>query len=140
MDLINWKPLSEIDTMFGRLGFPKRLLDSSDLDWQPTADICETDEEYLIKADLPEVDRKDIRLTVDNGIITITGERRRNLEEKGERTLRKENFYGSFSRSFSLPSDVDADGIKASKEDGVLTVRLPRSQPRKARSIDITVE
>ena len=140
MDLINWKPLSDMDSVFGRSGFPRRLLDSSELSWQPTADICETDSEYLIKADLPDVERKDIKLTVDSGIITLTGERRQSKEEKGERTLRTENFYGSFRRSFSLPPDVDQTGITATKEDGVLTVHLPKSEPRKSRSIDIAVE
>ena len=140
MDLINWKPLSDMDTVFGRFGFPRRLMDTSEMNWQPTADICETDDEYLIKADLPNVERKDITLTVDSGIITLTGERRHSKEEKGERTLRTENFYGSFRRSFSLPADVDEKGIKATKEDGVLTVHLPKSEPKKAKAIDITVE
>ena len=139
MDLINWKPLSDIDNMFGRFSFPKRVFDSAEFDWQPAADICETDAEYLIKADLPNVKRKDIKLKVDNGIITLTGERKHKKEEKGERTLRTENFYGSFTRSFSLPSDVDESSIKAEKDDGVLTVHLPKTEPRKAKSIDIKV-
>ena len=104
--------------------------------WQPTADICETDDEYLIKADLPNVDRNDIKLTVDNGIITIKGERHQNKEEKNERTLRTENFYGSFSRGFSLPSDVDASRIRTSKGDSGLTVHLPKSESRPSHAIE----
>jgi HSP20 family protein len=108
-------------------------------EWRPAANISETDSEYLIKAELPEVAKKDIDVTVNEGIITIKGERRMEKNDESEKQHRIESFYGSFSRSFSLPADVDSSKIHAESKDGVLTVRLPKLEAKKPRAIEVSV-
>ena len=127
-------------------GFPRGQAvsgrsDERDLaDWRPAANISETDNEYLIKAELPEVSKDDIDVSVHDGVITIKGERRMENTEENEKQHRIESFYGSFSRSFSLPADVDESGIRAESKDGVLKVILPKAKVEKPKAIDIQVK
>ena len=137
MNLMNWNPLSELDHFFTRRGIP--ATDDNPSDWRPSADISETDDEYLIKADLPAVKREDVDLTVQNGVITLSGERKYATSDKSEKAHRIEKFYGRFTRSFTLPDDVDVSQIKARQEDGVLVVHLPKSEEKKPRSLKIDV-
>ena len=137
MNLMNWNPLSELDHFFSRRGLPSNEEGASE--WRPSADISETDDEYLIKADLPAVKKEDVSLTVHNGVITLSGERKYETRDKSEKAHRIEKFYGRFTRSFTLPDDVDADNIKAKQEDGVLVVHLPKSEEKKPRSLKIDV-
>jgi HSP20 family protein len=108
--------------------------------WRPVADISETDKEYLIKAELPEVKKEDVQITLQDGIITISGERKHEKEHKDASEIRVESFYGSFSRSFSLPDNIDADNIKAESKDGVLRVRIPKLEAPKAKAKAIQVQ
>ncbi|HUI59119.1 MAG TPA: Hsp20/alpha crystallin family protein, partial [Steroidobacteraceae bacterium] len=110
------------------------------IQWSPTADISETDKEYLIRAELPAVKKEDIQVTVDNGIITIKGERKQQKEDKNERFHRVENFYGSFERSFSVPDNVKADSISCESKDGVLSVHIPKAQAPKEKPQQIAVK
>jgi HSP20 family protein len=105
----------------------------------PTVDISETDGEYLIKAELPEVKKEDVIVTVENGVLTLQGERRQEKEEKGKRFHRVERLYGSFVRSFSLPESVDESGVKAEYTEGVLNLHLPKSEKVKPKAIDVKV-
>jgi HSP20 family protein len=128
MSLIKWEPLNEIENLFGRaLNWPitraQPLLGVSD--WNPRVDISESDGTYLIKADIPGVSKDAIKVTMDNGMLTIQGERKQEKEEENKRFHRIERFYGSFTRSFSLPEDADPTAIKAAAEDGQLTVTIP---------------
>jgi HSP20 family protein len=107
--------------------------------WRPAADIVETEKEYMIKAELPAVKKEDVEVTVHDGIITIKGERRIEKSEEQEKQHRIESFYGSFSRSFSLPADVDESGIGAESKDGILRVHLPKTTVEKPKAIDIKV-
>ena len=107
--------------------------------WKPVADISETDSEYVIKADLPEVSKEDVKVTVDENVITISGERRKEAEHKDEKVHRVESFYGQFSRSFRLPDDADIDGIKAESRNGVLKVRVPKTPAAKPRTVEVRV-
>jgi HSP20 family protein len=102
-------------------------------DWMPTVDISETESEYLIKAELPEVRKEDVKVTVENGVLTLQGERRQEKEEKGRRFHRVERSYGSFVRSFTLPESVDEGGVKAEYKDGVLALHLPKSEKVKPK-------
>jgi HSP20 family protein len=111
----------------------------TNLQWRPTADITETDKEYLIKADLPEVKKEDIDISVDNGVLTLSGERRVEKSTENEKEHRRESFYGAFQRSFALPEDVDQDKITADCKDGVLKVHLPKSEAKKPKSIQVNV-
>ena len=109
-------------------------------EWSPSANISETDKEYLIRAELPAVKKEDVKVTVDGGMITIAGERKQQKEDKGEKYHRIESSYGSFVRSFTLPDDVNTDAIRCEDKDGVLTVHLPKSEISKSKPKQITVQ
>ncbi len=151
-NLTHWNPFGEVDRMdryFNRMmrrafsGWPRTMRESESgekYEWAPSADISETDKEYLIRAELPAVKKEDVKVTVDGGMITIEGERRQQKEEKSEKYHQVENFYGSFSRTFTLPDDVKVDAIRCEDKDGVLTVHLPKSETRKSQPKQITVQ
>jgi HSP20 family protein len=109
-------------------------------EFMPAADIVEREKEYLIKVDLPEVRKEDVKVLFDDGVLTIRGERKVEKEIKGEKMHRTERFYGTFERSFALPDDVDAKGIHAESKDGVLLVSLPRIAVEKRRPLAITIQ
>ncbi|HNS28099.1 MAG TPA: Hsp20/alpha crystallin family protein [Steroidobacteraceae bacterium] len=102
--------------------------------------MSETDKEYLIKAELPAVKKEDIKITLDNGMITLSGERRQEKEHKDENQIRVESFYGSFSRSFSLPENIDPKAIRAESKDGVLRIRIPKTEAPATKAISIDVK
>jgi len=108
--------------------------------WTPSVDISETDSEFLIKAEIPEVDKKDVKVTVQDGTLTIQGERRQEKEDKGRRFHRVERTYGAFMRTFDLPDGVDEDKLRAEFKDGMLLVHLPKTEKAKTRVIDVKVE
>jgi HSP20 family protein len=140
MNLIPWSPFRELDQMLSRYmrdGFGSE--GEGRLQWRPAADITETDKEYLIKADLPEVKKEDIEISVDNGVLTLSGERRVEKSTENEKEHRRESFYGSFQRSFALPENVDEDKISAECKDGVLKVHLPKSEAKKPKPIQVNV-
>ena len=138
--------MRELDDLFnqysrtlGRSATPAAEARGNGVEWRPVANISETPEAYLIKAELPEVDKKDIDVSVHEGVITIRGERRLETREDKEKHHRIESFYGSFARSFSLPADVDEARIQADAKDGVLTVRMPKTEAKKPRPIEVQV-
>jgi HSP20 family protein len=108
-------------------------------DWIPTVDISESDGEYLIKAELPEVKKEDVKVTVEDGVLTLQGERRQEKEEKGKRFHRVERSYGSFVRSFTLPESIDESGVRADYKDGVLNLHLPKTEKVKPKAIEVKV-
>jgi HSP20 family protein len=106
--------------------------------WKPTADINETQNEYLIKLDLPEVKKEDVKIEVDGNTITVTGERKQEREENTDTEIRVESFYGSFARSFVLPDNVDINKIEAQTKDGVLKIRIPkRNTAEKPKQVEV---
>jgi len=107
--------------------------------WSPLVDITEDDKEYLIKAELPDMKKEDVRLTVENEALAISGERKFEKEEKGKKYHRVERAYGSFIRSFSLPEDADGSKVSADYKDGMLHVHLPKSEKAKPKAIEIKV-
>jgi HSP20 family protein len=147
MTLVNWSPLRELDDLFnqygrvlGRSAAPARESNGGTVvEWRPVANISETADAYLIRAELPEVAKKDIDVSVHEGVITLRGERRLENQSNNEKHHRIESFYGSFARSFTLPADVDETKIEAESKDGVLTVRLPKTEVRKPRPIEVQV-
>ncbi len=102
-------------------------------------DITEDDKEYLIKAELPEIKKEDVKITVQNNVLAISGERKYEKEEKDKKYHRVERAYGSFLRSFTLPEDADGSKVAAEYKDGILTVHLPKSEKAKPKSIDVKV-
>ena len=108
-------------------------------EWAPLVDIVETDNEYLIKAEVPEVKKDDVKVTVQDEVLTITGERTLEKEEKGRKYHRVERPYGRFARSFTLPEDADGNKVAAEFKDGVLKVHLPKSERAKPKSIEVKI-
>jgi HSP20 family protein len=108
-------------------------------DWAPLVDISEDHKEYLIKAELPEVKKEDVKITLEDGMLTITGDRKFEKEENGKKYHRVERAYGSFVRTFALPDDARPGKISADFKDGVLKVHLPKSAEAKPKSIDVKV-
>ena len=145
--LTRWDPLNDIELLQNRLSGlfnrgGRRGNGREDLtlaDWTPAADITEDDNEYLIKAELPDVKQEDVRVTVENGVLTISGERKFEKEEKNKRYHRIERAYGTFVRSFTLPDDADAENVKAEFKNGILTVHLPKSEKAKPKQIEVKV-
>ena len=147
MTLVRWSPFREFDDLFSRynrLGGARVLPGDSKqgqtiADWRPAADISETSKEYLIKAELPAVKKEEVDVSVHDGVITIKGERRIETSNDDEKQHRVESFRGSFSRSFSLPADVDESAISAESKDGVLQVHLPKTEVKQPKPIEIKV-
>ena len=148
MAMVRWTPFEGIDDLFNRmvpglarsgqrlgLGEGGRMV----VEWSPSADISETEKEYLIRAELPGVKKEDVKVTIEDGVITISGERKYEKEHKDEKTHRVESFYGQFSRSFSVPDNVDVEAIRAEAKDGILKVRLPKRTPDRPKSMQVEV-
>jgi HSP20 family protein len=145
MALIRWDPFSDVDSMFNRLmpawsriGLPGN--GEKRLDWAPSANISETEKEYVIRAELPAVKKEDVQVTFDDGLLTIKGERKQQKEDKTEKFHRVESFYGSFERIFSLPENVSGDAIRCESKDGILTVHIPKTETPKQKAKVITVQ
>jgi len=141
MTLKRWTPWQELENMNRQLS---NLLGDSSFDaaseagqWAPRVDIRETDDALLVQAELPGIEKKDVHLEVKDGILTLSGERRYEKDVKEENVHRVERAYGKFSRSFSLPSNVDADKVNATMKNGVLEVRLPKRESAKPKAIAI---
>src|SRR5207245_5079016 len=105
-------------------------------EWAPLVDIVEDPKGYLIKAELPEVQKGDVKVTVESGTLTISGERKAEKEEKGRRFHRVERYYGQFERSFTIPDDAEANEVKAEIKDGVLRVHLAKSEKARPQLLD----
>jgi len=148
MSLMRWEPFRETDEFFRRAwpGQAGRLPRSAEggaeaaaVHWTPSADISESEHEFVVRAELPGVKKEDVRITVEQGTITIAGERRIEKEDSSTRYHRIESFHGTFSRSFGLPDTVDANAIRAEAKDGVLLVHLPKKVMEKPRPVEIKV-
>mgnify|MGYP003572855390 CR=1 FL=1 len=147
LDTQLWNPFKEFESLLERYnksngGALKDRFgtDLSFADWAPSVDIDEDDDKYKIKADLPGVDKKDIDVKMENGVLSIRGEKHTETESgKGTKRHRTERFHGSFARSFTLPDSVEADKIDAAYKDGVLTLVIPKAEKSRPKSIDIKV-
>ena len=152
MALIKWEPLRDIEDMFERysrsLGTPffrpSDFARSSELmangEWSPRVDISETDNSFQIKAEVPGIRKEDVKVTLEDGILTLQGERHKEHEEKGLRFHRVERSYGNFIRSFTLPSNVDMQQLKAHFHDGLLEVEIPKTAEASSTTMVIPVE
>ena len=145
MNIIRWDPFPELSDMQARMG---RLLEGRKTEengrhalanWAPAVDIQETDKEYVIKADLPDVNKEDVKVQFEDGVLTVEGERKSEKEEKGKKFHRIERECGQFMRSFVVPTAVDDGKIVAEFKNGVLNVRLPKSPVAKPKSVDVKV-
>ena len=137
-----FRGLSTLQDQFNRLfneSFRNQAEESALTTWAPAVDIYETPNELVVKADLPDVNEKDIDVRVENNLLTIRGERKFEKSVSEENFLRVERTYGAFSRSFSLPNTVNAEAIGAEYKNGVLTVTLPKREESKPRQVKVTV-
>jgi HSP20 family protein len=138
-----WDPFRELETFFDDwrpLEFSprfRRLLEQRPAVFAPAIDVHEGDKEYVVTAEVPGVARNEITVEVDEGMLTLRGEKKTEREEKKERRRWVERSYGAFSRSFRLPSDAQVDRIDASFKDGVLTIKIPKSEARKPRTVSV---
>jgi len=147
--LTRWNQLKELEALRHGLGslFGRSPVHSSEgqeeqitvPEWAPLVDISEDDQEYLIKAELPEVRKDDVKVTAQEGTLTIMGERKFEKEEKGKKYHRVERAYGSFGRSFSLPDDASPGKVSAELKDGVLTVHLAKTEKAKPQQVEVKV-
>jgi len=106
--------------------------------WVPAFDISENDKEYVVSAELPGIDSKDLEVTFSDGVLRVKGEKKREKEENGDSLHRIERYYGSFCRSFAIPDRVEEDKVGAAYKDGVLTLTLPKAEEREVKKIDIS--
>jgi len=148
VNLVKWDPFRELEDVSNRLNHVfGRSLARSDTgqemlamaDWTPSADISETNKAYLIKAEIPGINKEDVKVTLQDGMLTIQGERKMEKEEKDKKFHRIERSYGSFMRSFRVPDDADASAVKADFKDGILNVTLNKSAKAKTKAINVSV-
>jgi HSP20 family protein len=144
MALIRWDPAREVDALQGDLN---RLLDNFFASrnegrtgaqrWAPAMDLVESGDEYILRADLPGMERDDVELELKDNVLTLSGRRKAEHEDRREGFYRVERAFGSFSRSLELPAGVDPDGLKAEFDRGVLDVRIPKPPQEQPRRIPI---
>lgn len=147
--LTPWNPFKEMDDLQSRLAkvfglaLPRTGNGAEELmtvtEWTPLVDITEDEKEWLVKADLPELKKEDVKVVVENGVLTISGERKFEKEEKNKKYHRVERSYGAFVRSFSVPDGTDGEKVNAEFKDGVLKVHLPKSEKAKPKALEIKV-
>lgn len=130
--LIRWEPAREMQRLFSNGGAVMRR-------WSPAMDVVETEDNYVLRADLPGVSEGDVKIELDENVLTISGERKSAHQETKQGYYRVERAYGSFSRMLTLPEGVDADSISANFDRGVLEVKIPKPEQRKPRKVEISV-
>ena len=144
MALTKWNPwrFEDLFDHYGTVGLPstkgQETIETGD--WSPRVDIAETEKEFVIKAEIPEVRKEDVKVSVDNRVLTVLGERKKEKEEKGKKFHRTERYYGTFLRSFMLPDNVDETNIKASFKDGMLNIHIQKTEEAKPKEINIKID
>jgi HSP20 family protein len=147
MRVIKWEPFRDVDDVFDRFfaesmrHWPRAAVaNRAAQEWAPAADVSETEAEYLIKADLPEVRKEDVSLTVQDGVLTLSGERKQEKRAEGEKLHRIERVYGSFMRRFALPENAEEQGITAESRDGVILIHIPKVKVVQPQPRQITIQ
>lgn len=151
-DIASWTPMADLSTdlfsmqdeinrVFDRF-FSRGGTENNDLkvnSWYPSVDVSEKDDAFVMKAELPGVSKEDVKITLKENILTIHGEKKREKEENDKNYFRTERVYGSFQRTFTLPSSVRAEKIEAHFNDGVLTIEIPKAEEAKPKEIEVRV-
>jgi HSP20 family protein len=127
MAIVRWDPFHELEDLQRRFENYFGTTPLAKSEWQPAVDIVETPESYNIHAELPDVKKEDVKLTLNNGVLMMSGERRQEKEEKGKKFHRIERSYGRFERSFTLPNAIDDKKISATYTNGVLSIMVPKA-------------
>ncbi len=144
MQLTRWNPFIELDDIqqrLNRLFVEKTAKTPPDAftDFLPLVDIQETDNEFIVKADLPEVKKDDVKVHLPDGVLVLEGERKIEKEEKGKRFHKVEREYGKFVRRFAMPTEIDMEQVRAEFKDGVLNVTLPKAPSAKPKLVDVKI-
>ncbi len=142
MSIVRFNPARELDDFFGRFGDVNRSVWGENIatsDWTPAVDIRETDADFQIDIELPAVAADDVNVTVKDGVLAVSGERKYEKETEAK-VHRVERRYGRFTRSFRLPENVDEGKVDARAKDGVLYLRVPKREEVKPRSIEVKVK
>lgn len=144
MELMKWNPTTELRHInrllthfFDEPFLPTEMLETRERSWSPKVDVYDTPEAFIIKAELPGVEKSDIKVDVDGRVLTLKGERKTESENKENNYYRREMFCGTFERSFTLPVSIDPELIKAEYKDGVLHLEVPKPEERKPRLIEV---
>jgi len=144
MQLTRWNPFVELDEIQNRLN--RLFVDQAAktpgeafADFAPTVDIQETDDEFIVKADLPDVKKEDVKVHLQDGVLAIEGERHQEKNQTGKRFHRMEREYGKFVRRFAMPTEIDPDKVRAEFKEGVLNVILPKAPAAKPKVIDVKI-
>lgn len=147
MELVPWKPSREMttlrremDNLLTRFFGKSSLAEAWGEEWSPSMDIAETENSIVVKAELPGLEAKDVDVSISGDVLTIKGEKRKEQEEKGGHYHFTERYYGSFQRSFRLPTSIQPEKVEATFEKGVLKVTLPKTEEAKKKEIKIKVE
>lgn len=146
MSLIKWEPMREMESFFDRcartMGMGgngvQELMTTAD--WSPRVDISESENAFLIKAEVPGVKKEDVKVNLEDGVLSIQGERKQEKEEKGKRFHRIERSYGNFYRSFTLPENIDKTKIKASFNEGLLNLQIPKTKETIPHATEVKIE
>jgi HSP20 family protein len=149
MALIRWEPVAELNTIHNEMN---RLFNTffeqpatatgrngNGRRWLPAMDLVETEDQYVLRADLPGLSDEDVNVQLEDDVLTISGERKAEQETRQEGFYRLERPFGSFARSLTLPEGVDADGVQAHFDRGVLEIRIPKPEQKKPRQVQITL-
>ncbi len=147
MALVRWEPVRELNTIQGEINrlfnsffdTPVSAGEGSGRRWLPAMDLVEAGDHYVLRADLPGLSEDDVTIEVEDNVLTVSGERKAEHEQRGEGYHRLERAYGSFSRALTLPEGVDPESVQASFARGVLEVRIPKPEERKPRRVAISV-
>ena len=145
MALVKWEPIRELDSLQGDMNrlfdrfFEGRVPNGASRRWIPAMDLVESEDEYVLTADLPGLAQGDINLEFEDNVLTVSGERKTEHSERKEGYYRLERATGTFSRSLTLPEGVDPESVTATFDKGVLTVRIPKPEQRKPKKVAIQV-
>jgi len=147
MALVRWEPVRELNTIQGEINrlfnsffdTPVAAGEGAGRRWLPAMDLVEADDHYVLRADLPGISEDDVTIEVEDSVLTVSGERKAEHEQRGEGYHRLERAYGAFSRSLTLPDGVDPQAVQARFDKGVLEVRIPKPEQRKPRRVAISV-
>lgn len=147
MALVRWEPMRELEQPTNRMnrlfGYGGRWPTEGEMtlaDWAPAVDVEETQEEFIVKAELPGLEKEEVKVSCKDGVLTIQGERKQEKEVKDKKYHRIERTYGTFMRSFTLPENVDEKKIMAEQKDGILYVRMPKTAEKKPTAFDVKVQ
>ncbi len=146
MELVRWNPIRDMfslrnhaNRVFGDFYFPtnREEGDMSMWNWNPVVDVYDNDDNIVLKAEIPGIDKKDIVVDVKGRVLTLKGERSSDNEVKEDNYYRRERCFGKFERAFNLPVDVELDKIKANYKDGVLEIEIPKPEEKKPKQITV---